>query len=250
MRRLVSVGLRFGLCVFAASIIFASSESIRAQDAAKKKVTSASDLPRLSYAVSSPPSVMLMADDATFNAFAQKVARDVDSVLREHEIEDQTTLRNLYSAKLNVEMLINDNEAALSTMQTLKDLQEQPEAKAASGLLDRPLIEARIAARASSGEAFEKEFRARLQAGLSAAERRMVENRVKGIKRSLEVATPELLAGSEKAGLDPAAAKTNTVDLAGATTMIEDRTYIKVIYPARAQALPLLREYIAGDNGK
>ena len=246
----MSVGSRFGLFVFAASLILASSESIRAQDAGKKKVASANDLPRVTYAVSSPPSVMLMADDARFNEFAQKVASDVDSVLKEYEIEDKATLRYLYAARLNVEMLTNDNEAALSTVQTLKDLQEQPEAKAASGLLDRPLVEARIASRATSGKAFEKEFRSRLEAELNAAERRIVENRVKGIKRSLEVATPEFLASSEKAGLDPAAVKTNTVDLAGATTMIEDRTYIKVIYPVRTEALPLLREYIEANNGK
>jgi hypothetical protein len=250
MRRLVSVGSRIGLFVFAASVIFASSESMRAQDAAKKKVASANDLPRVTYAVSIPPSAMLMADDARFNEFAQKVAHDVDSVLGEYEIDDKATLRYLFAAQLNVEMLTNDNEAALSTIQTLKDLQEQPEAKAATGLLDRPLVEARIASRATSGKAFEKEFRSRLQAELNAAERGMVENRVKGIKRSLEVATPELLAGSEKTGLDPAAAKTNTVDLAGATTMIEDRTYIKVVYPVRAEALPLLREYIAEKNGE
>src|SRR5215469_15526180 len=210
MRHPVRGFSRFAVSVLAVAFFLVPSIA-GCQDSPKKKITSANDLLRFSYPVSSPPSVMLMADDATFNAFALKVAHDIDSVLRDYDIEDKATLRNLYAAKLNVEMLTNSNDAALSTMHMLKDLQEKPEAKAASGLLDRPVIEARIASHSTTGEGFEQAFRARLQASLDSADWRLVQDRVKSIKRSLEVATPQLLAGSEKQGLDPAAAKSNTV---------------------------------------
>jgi subtilisin family serine protease len=241
------ISARFAFPALAAAFLLAPAIA-SAQDAAKKKVASADDLPRFSYPVSGPPSVMLMADDATFNAFARRVAHDIDSVLRDYDIEDKATLRNLYETKLNFQMLINDNEAALATIQTLKDLQEKPESKAASGLLDRPLVEARIASNSAAGEAFEQAFHSKFQTSLNSVEWRMVQDRVKSIRRSFELATPNLIVGSEKEGLDPAAAKSNTVDLSGAETTLEDRTIIKVIFPVKAQVLPLLTSYIAAHN--
>lgn len=232
----------------AAAFLLTSGLISSAQNTSKKKVASADDLPRFSYPVSSPPSVMLMADDAAFNAFAQKVIGDIDSVLSSYDIEDKATLRNLYGAKLDWEMLTNENEAALTTMRALKDLQEKPEAKAASGMLDRPLAEARIASRAASGEAFEQAFRTGFESSVNSLEWRVVQDRVKRIKRSFELATPTMIVGSEKQGLDPAAAKSNTVDLPGAETMIGDRAYLKVILPVKAQVLPVLTAYIAAHN--
>jgi subtilisin family serine protease len=216
--------------------------------AAKKKVNSANDLPRFSYPVASPPSVMLMADDATFNAFTQKVLHDVDSVLSDYDIQDKATLRQLYAARLNVQMLTGENEAALATCKELKALQEKPAAQAASGLLDRPLIEARIAAHANSGEMFLQSFQSKFKGNLNSLEWKLVQDRVKGVKGSLEIATPDLMVGSEKQGLDPAAAQTNSVDLAAAEMMIEDRLFVKVVYPLKAQALPVLTAYIAAHN--
>src|SRR4051794_34276794 len=167
---------------------------------AKTKLNSASDLPRFSYPVSSPPSVLLMADDATFNAFAEKVLHDVTSVLDNYDIEDKATLRQLYAARLSVEALIGENEAALATLKALKALQEKPKTQAASGMLDRPLLEARLASRASSGDAFLQAFRAKFQANLNSLDWKLIQDRVKSIKGSLEITTPDLIVGSEKQG--------------------------------------------------
>ena len=214
----------------------------------KKKVTSANDLPRFSYPVSTPPSVLLTVDEATFNAFARHVLHDIESVLSEYEITDKSTLRQLFATKLNVELLANDNAVALETGTALRMLQEKPQAQASSGLLDRPLIEARLASHAASGPAFEQAFRAKFEGNLNALEWNLIQNRVRSIRRSFEIATPDLIVGSEKEELDPAAAKSGTVDLEAAETIIEDRTFIKVVFPLKAQALPILVSYIAAHN--
>jgi subtilisin family serine protease len=215
---------------------------------AKKKVASANDLPRFSYPVSSPPSVLLMADDATFNTFALKVHHDIDSILNEYDIDDKATLRQLYEARLDLALLTSDNEAALSTLKTLKGLQEKPEAQATSGLLDRALIEARLSSHSSFGEAFQQAFQSNFQAAINALEWRVVQDRVKSMKGSFELATPDLIVGTEKQDLDPAAAQSNTIDLAGAETLIADRNFIKTVFPLKAQALPILSVYIAARN--
>jgi len=247
--------LKFRVRVFAlglaGALVLAHAALAAAQEpapTAKKKVNSASDLPRFSYALSSPPSVLLVADDATFSGFAEKVARDVEKVLQEYDIQDKATLRMLYATRLNVQMLSNENEAALATISELRGLQEKPAAQAATGLLDRSLLEARIASHANSGDAFLDAFETRFKANLNAIEWKLIQDRVKSMKGSFEIASPDLVVGSEKQSLDPAAAKTNSIDLPGAESLIENRVYLKAVYPLKPKALPVLTEYIAAHN--
>lgn len=231
--------------------LLAHPASILAQPepaAARKKIDSANDLPRFSYLLDTPPSTLLMADDATFNPFAQKVLHDIDSLLTTYDIQDKATLRQLYETRLNIEILTDQNQAALATLHQLRDLQEKPQSRASSGILDKPLIEARLASRASSGDAFLRSFREQFQQNLNTLDWKLVQDRVKSMKGSLEIATPALLAGSEKQGLDPAAAQSNSVDLTGAETMIEDRYFVKVVSPVQTQVLPIVTAYIAAHN--
>ena len=76
----MKIRVRFNAFPLVVALILSPAVAVVAQDLAganKKKVNSANDLPRFSYPISSPPSVLLMADDATFNAFAEKVLHDV-----------------------------------------------------------------------------------------------------------------------------------------------------------------------------
>jgi subtilisin family serine protease len=234
----VTVELAFGLAV-----------SSIAQEA-KKKIATANDLPRFSYAMTVPPSTLLVSDDSTFNAFAQKVLHDVDSVLNGYEIEDKATLRSLYATKLDVQMLTNDNEGALATSKTLKSLQEKPEAQASSGLIDRPLLEARISTNSTFGDAFQQAFLSNFQQALDSVQWRLVQDTVKSLKGSFELWTPDIIVAEEKERLDPAAAKSNTVDLNAAESMIDNRAFIKLSFPLKQQALPVLSAYIADHDVK
>ena len=245
----MKVKTRLLLLALTAGFVFGSAAPVTAQEA-KKKIATANDIPRFSYPMTVPPSTFLVTDDATFNAFAQRVLHDVDSVLTGYDIEDKATLRELYGTKLDVQMLTNDNEGALATSRTLKSLQEKPAAQASSGLLDRALLEARISTNSNSGEALQQAFQNKYQKSLDSVEGRLVQDNVKSMKGSFEIATPDLIVASEKEGLDPAAAKSNTVDLKAAETLIEDRTFNTVIYPVRKQALSVLTAYVAAHNVK
>ena len=243
--------MRFNALPVAVALILSTALVLAAQDSAgspKKKVNSANDLPRFSYPISSPPSVFLLADDATFNIFAEKVLHDVESILSDYDIADKATLRQLYETRLNFQLLQNQNEAALETSKALKALQDKPKTQATSGMLDRPLIEARIASHASSGDAFEQAFRTNFKANLNALDWKLIQDRVKNMKGSFQVATPDLIAGSVREMLDPAAAKSNSIDLAAAEGMIGNRAFIKVVCPVKGLALPILSEYIAAHN--
>jgi len=85
----------------------------------KIQVKDQSDLPRFTYPLSGPASVLLQADAATFNAFAVKVRTDLDAILRDYEIGDKATLRSLLSAKLDLQHLAGEDAAALETVRAL-----------------------------------------------------------------------------------------------------------------------------------
>ena len=251
MRCFLKIEVRLSAICVAVALIVGHAVTAAPQDpapSAKKKVNSAGDLPRFSYPVSSPPSVLLFSDDATFNPFAEKVLHDIDSLLNDYEIDDKATLRQLYQYRLLIQVLTNDNQAALATGKTLKELQEKPSAQASSGMFDRPLIEARISSHAASGEAFQQAFRANFQANLNALDWKLIQDRVKSMKAGLEIQTPEMIAGSAKESLDPAAEKSGTVDLPAAEMLIADREYLKVVLPLKEQVLPILSAYVATHN--
>jgi subtilisin family serine protease len=233
------------------AVLLIASAALAAQAPAgsgKQKITSADDLPRFSYPMREAPSTFLGTDDATFNAFAAKVAHDVDAVINNYDIEDKATLRGLYGAKLDVQLLARENEAALVTINTLKGLQEKPEARETSGLLSKSLVDARIAAHTDSGEAFGQAFQSDLQKSVDSFEWRVVQDTMKSLKGAFELDTPDMVLADAKENLDPAALKSGTLDLAGAESLIDDRVYVKLLMPVRPQVLRVVTAYVAAHN--
>ncbi len=239
---------RIPVFALAAAFVFVSAPAQPHSTAVKKKINSATDLPRFSYPMSTPPSTLLTADDATFNAFAARVIHDIDSVLGEYDVEDRSTLREFYSAKLNLDLLTGDNQAALSSIEKIKSLQDKPEAQASSGLFDRPIIDARVTAHTAAGAAMTDAFEKSLERALNASDWRLVQDTVKGMKGNFEIVSPTLIIAGEKQSLDPAAAQSNSVDMPAAEQLIADRLYLTVYVPLKEPALQALTAYIAAHN--
>src|SRR5271166_5966133 len=85
------------------------------QSSGKKKVAGQADLPRFSYRITGAASELVQADDATFNAFAAKVRADLETVLRDYEIDDKATLRTLLPVKLDLQELAGEYQSGLQT---------------------------------------------------------------------------------------------------------------------------------------
>jgi hypothetical protein len=121
------------------------------QTSGKKKVTSQADLPRLTYPVKGSASDLLRSDDATFHAFASKVRADLDSTFRDYETDDKATLRLLLQAKLDLQQLAGENQAALATVASLRAEEEKPAARFTTGLFNSAVLKAEIETKSSSG---------------------------------------------------------------------------------------------------
>ena len=228
---------------------FGASGATLAQSAAgRKKVTSDADLPRISYPIPGSASEMLMADDATFGAFAAKVGADADLVLNTYDIQDKATRRRFLAIKANAQMLAGDPAGALKTIDQARDLEEKPDAKITSGLLERPLLKAWMETGSSSSPAFQSAFQKSFSATISALPWAATSEDLKGIKTEFELVSSNTMVGSLKQSTDPQVLKSGTIDFTPAARLLDGRVLLKIEMPLKAQIESVLTPYIAAHN--
>jgi hypothetical protein len=216
--------------------------------AQKKVVKTEDDLPRFNYPIAGTATALLQSDDATFNAFAAKVKTDVDSVLTDYDIQDHATLRGLLNVRLALQLLANDDKAALATLPQLRDLEDKPDAKLLSGLRTKAMIDAHASTGQTSGPAFDQAFAKSYAASLQPLPWPVVGNRIKESKSSAEIMSPALVLGGIQAGIEPALAKTHQLSNDLAWALIADRLALKQILPLKEPTLAVLSKDVAEHN--
>jgi subtilisin family serine protease len=218
------------------------------QSSAKKKVVSQSDLPRFSYAISGLPSDLVQADDATFNRFADKVRSDLESVFRDYEIDDKSTLRTLLGAKLDLQELAGDYQGGLQTVEALRALEEKPAAKLMSGLFARARLQAALETKSTSGPAFDVAFRKHYGEAIDSLPWDVVQDEAKESYRGSRIRTPSVVIGRIKSDLDPAGQKSGALDNQEAWDLIAGRTTLQFAIPLGPATGEVLKKYIATHN--
>jgi subtilisin family serine protease len=219
-----------------------------AQSNAKKKVTSQADLPRFSYPVTGPASELVQADDATFNVFAAKVRNDLDTVFRDYEIDDKSTLRTLLSAKLDFQELGGDYPGALETIEALRALQEKPSAKLITGLFARARLQAAIDVNATHGSAFTQAFLKHYHEAIDSLPWDVVQDSMKASYAGSRLYTKSVAVGDVKTEIDPAVEKSGSLDNHEAWSLIGTRNAVQSVIPVLGARGEVLKQYIAAHN--
>jgi subtilisin family serine protease len=218
------------------------------QSGGKKKVTSQADLPRFSYPLTGTASELVQSDDATFDALAAKVRADLDSVLRDYEIDDKATLRTLLSVKLDLQELAGEYKDGLETVAALRALQQKPAAKLFAFLYTRARLQAAIDAKAIQGPAYEQAFTKYFKEAIDPLPWDVVQDSVKESYAGSRLYTKAVAVGNVETELDPAVQKSGALDNQEAWDLISTRddlqSGIQMLH-ARAQ---VLKEYIAAHN--
>ena len=78
-----------------------------------------------------------------FRPFAAQVRKNVESVLRDYEIDDAATKRGPLATLVALDVLEGHDDAARGRLDEIKALEEKPAAKALSGLMTRSILDAR-----------------------------------------------------------------------------------------------------------
>jgi subtilisin family serine protease len=220
----------------------------QAQSGGKKKVTSQADLPRFSYPLTGTASGLVQADDATFDAFAAKVRADLDSVLRDYEIDDKATLRTLLSVKLDLQELAGEYKDGLQTVETLRALQEKPAAKRFAFLYTRARLRAAIDAKATQGSAYEQVFAKHFRAAIDPLPWDVVQDSVKESYAGSRLYTKAVAVGNVETELDPAVQKSGALDNQEAWDLISTRDDLQSGIPMLHARSEVLKQYIAAHN--
>jgi hypothetical protein len=219
----------FSACVLAAVLATAPAG---AQTQPQKTVTSAADLPAFTYPIDLAPSLLVQADDATFNAFAAQVRTNVESVLAGYDIQDHATLRALLQQELQLETLSGtEDAAAVATAQRIRALEDKPDTKLISGLLTEALATARARSGASSGPAYLAALGQAYAAKLAPLPWPVVGALLEQIKTTYEVFTPAMVIGQLTGSIDPAALKSHAVGDDAAAHILTDRYFLKIVIP-------------------
>ncbi len=200
------------------------------QSVPKKKVNSQADLPRFSYPVTGSASELVQADDATFNAFATKVRTDLETIFRNYEIADKATMRSLLSARLDLQELAGENQAALETVEALRALEEKPAAKLTTGLFARARLQAAIETKSTSGPAFVQAFTKFYGEAINSLPWDVVQDSMKASYASSRIYTKGVALGGVKTDIDPAVEKSGTLDNLEAWDLISTRDDLRSPY--------------------
>ena len=103
----------------------------------KKKITRAADVPVFQYKIDGKVEDLIQSEEA-FRPLAIEIRRDVESVLRDYEVEDAATKRSLLATLLALDVLEKRDDDARAKLAEIKSLEEsRPRRRSAGWLLVR-----------------------------------------------------------------------------------------------------------------
>ncbi len=228
----------------AAVAMLTAPPPVRAQEeAAKQKVSSQADLPRYTYDIESIPSDLFASSEA-FMPFAATVGSDVETLLATYDIEDATTLKNLYGTLESIALLEGDYTAVLEYVDVIRSLEEKHAAKLLSGLVPGSLAAAERAVPSGDPSARKEAFRRHFAAAVNELPWDVVQDDVEGMKGTLELVSENLFIGIIQSQLDPAVEKLGHVSGEVADQLIGMRVFVDVVQPYKDEIVEVLQAYI------
>jgi len=235
------------LCSVLSCLLLVGSPGVFAEADAKTKtkVTKQADLPRFSYGIAGTAAQFVESDDATFNAFATKVRSDLEHVLAEYEVEDKSTMRELLTAKLDLQELFGEYQAGLRTIDALRALEEKPARKLTAGLFARARLQAALDTGATSGPEYEIAFRMHYRDSIDVLPWDIVHDSIKSAFANARLNSRAATLGAVKTELDPAVRKSGAVDNWEAWSLTAARNNLRFGVPLGPVQSDVLHGYIA-----
>jgi subtilisin family serine protease len=218
----------------------------------KRKITKLDDLPRHTYKIDEPASV-LVTDDAKFPAFAAQVRADTESDLANYDIADKTTLKSLKGTLLTLDLLEGKNDDARALVAELQGLEDKPAEKIMTGftVLTRLDVEQQMGitnladlSRPDFQQALEKELEARA----NKLPYNLVQADLKETKGGFEIVSRAFVLGRIQSSIDPVVKQTGVVsnDIAGG--LVHARASLLISVPLKAPIVSAFGAVIAAHN--
>ena len=185
-----------------------------------------------------PPSKLVDADDATFNAFAAVVAADISHTTRDCEITDEATWRHLLEPLFCISLLMGLDDCARQVLPHLQANEAKEEVRLTSWRVYSAYLQAAQAAETKTGPEFALVFEASESSFINTLPWAVVQDTLRQQDSIYQTAA------NIKDQLDPLYAKTGTLDLPGARSLIIQRARAKVYLPLVKLDAPVLKTYL------
>lgn len=175
--------------------------------APKKKITRAADVPQFQYSIKGKVEDLIQSEEA-FRPFAAQVRKNVESILRDYDVEDASTKRGLLGVLVSLDLLEGRDDDAGRRLGEIKALEEKPAAKALSGLITGAMLEARRSVHDHNSPAYRQAVYAAVKRALDGLPFDLVQNDLKSTRANIEILSEALVIGQMRAAFDPVVEKT------------------------------------------
>jgi subtilisin family serine protease len=216
-------------------LIFCCIQATQGQQT-KKKIESSDQLPVHSYPISVKAS-SLLTNDAALATLAASLEKDLESDLRDFDIQDKATLEGYYADLQSTAFFAGRCDDALSYLRQKNALQEKPVAKAMAGLFEQPVIDAKKAGTAQARHIFEAEFAERLKR----LPFEIVQDELKRTKGGLEGTSTNLVTAYVMDHYDTLAEKTGSIPKGDAMDILNTRLMLREYLPHKDFVLSQLQ---------
>ena len=231
-----------------ASAVVILSFATHAPAAEKKRVEKAADLPRFSYHIDGKLED-LVRDEARFRSFAAQVRRDDESVLRDYDIADKATRRQLLSVLAELDFLDGRYQAADQRAIEIRSLEEKPAHKLISGMLLRSMVAARLQVGTIDSADYRADVGKRLSAELAKLPYPVVEHDIEEAKTGAELMGESLVLGRVRDVLQPVADKAGgTISSELAPAIVGARFALVARLPLKQTLVEAFTAYLAAHR--
>ena len=207
-------------------------------------------MPQFHYAISGKVED-LVKDEKAFRPLGAQIRKNIESVLRDYEIKDAATRRDLLGVLATLDVLESRDAAARKKLDEIRSLEEKPAAKLMGGRLDwtmRAILDARRQTNDRTSSAYRQAVYASMKRALESAPYEVVQNDIKAAKASLEMTSESFMIGRLRSSFDPIAAKTGGLSSNLAHALPGMRWGLVEGIPLKATFLGALDSYLAAHT--
>lgn len=229
-----------------AALALALVPALSFAQAPKQKITRAADLPKFQYSIHGTLEDLVKSDEA-FRPFAAELRKNVESVLRDYDIEDKSATRSLLNVLVSLDLLEGKDASARQRLAQMKELEEKPSARALSGLIPNAILDARSQVPDRQSPAYRHAVYTAIKRSLDSLPYDLVQNDVKRQKASAEITTEALLIGEIQSEFDPVVRKTGGLSSDLADSLPGMRLTLTEVLPLKDTIAEVIGAYVSAN---
>lgn len=213
----------------------------------KKVIQSASEIPPIVIELPKKPSELALEGGAGYEAVKDKVEAHAEHLLRDYDIKDVATAKQIRSVLAQVAMAENRWADALRLSDEIRALEDKPAAKATGGLLSNAYARAAMAV-GENDPRFKERFKAELEKAVAGLDWTVAQDALQAMRGQFQLMSRDLLVGSLQGAFDAnAAAQNMKVGFGMGAALVGSRMALTEIVPLKDVIFDVLNKRVLAE---